>query len=210
MNLKAKIIGLLVAFAKFLQKTGNAIGELTTGGFLVEQLELAHGTPLGGEDSLFDEVKQLAVKERDFLITESMYIQGTNGPYCNVKGIESLILGVNTLRFYLADKMVCKIRNTRHEPGFVLTRGDTDEKIGRIEKVGDDYGFFLESATNITTDNQNETETETTNSTDVPSYICSGDFINRRFLMKNAKGENVAKVKKGVIAFPAFDHYVIR
>lgn len=206
-KIRSMLFGLLVVLIELIQKTGNVIGELATGGFLVKQLELPHGEPLGGMDSLFDEIKELAVKERDFLITESIDVQGTNGPYCNVKGIESLIFGRNTMRFYLADEMVCKIRNTRDEPGFVVTRGDSDEKIGRIEKMGDDYGFFLEPTTN-STDHHNETKAA--NITSDPSYICCGDFINRRFLIKNSKGENVAKIKKGLIAFPAFDHYVVR
>ena len=205
--LGATLLRWSIAVYRRLEYVASVVGELTTGGFLVQQTELAHGSPLGGDDSLFDEIKELAVKERDLLITESMFVHGTNGPYCNVKGIESLILGRNTMRFYLADRMVCKIRNTRDEPGFVVYREDKDERIGRIEKMGDDYAFFPEPKSDDTSDTSNN---ETSAFTTDPAYICSGDFINRRFLMKNAMGENVAKVKKAMIAFPAFDHYVVR
>lgn len=199
-----KLWALLMIVYNYLKHVAEFIGEMTTGGFLVTQTELAHGEPLGGNDSLSEEIKELAVKERDLLITENMDVQGTNGPYCNIKGIELLLSGTDTMRFYLADRLVCKIWSNRDEPGFTVYRGTTGDTIGKVEKIGDDYGFFPEPSA-VSTES-----TETTKLTTEPAYKLEGDFINRRFLMKNAKGENVAKIKKQVIAFPAFDHYVVR
>ena len=245
-----KILPCLIAIWNYLQYLSSVIGEMTTGGFLVQQTELAHGSPLAGEDTLSDDIKEYAVKERDILFIDTMTVEGTDGHFCQVQGLQSLILGRHTMTFFLTEKekrivlgeQVLKIRNNRKEPGFVFTRGKTDEIIGRVQKMGDDYGFFLEPTTpdeetgvpeekpvpepkeepvpdakesgvvevSADSDDEEGDDNEVKNDGPAPVYKCSGDFINRRFLMKNAEGENVAKIKKGIIAFPAFDHYIIR
>lgn len=261
-----KILPCLIAVWNYLNYLSSVIGELTTGGFLVQQMELAHGSPLAGEDTLSEDILEFAVKERDILFIDVMTVEGTDGHFCKVQGLQSLILGRHTMHFFLTDKkdakktgkQILKIRNNRNEPGFVFTRGETDEIVGRVQKMGDDYGFFLEPTTpdeetgvagaeesgvaekktekkaekkaekkpasdtkesgvvEVNADTGEEEDGEASDENEAsslgpdPVYMCSGDFINRRFLMKNAKGENVAKIKKGIIAFPAFDHYIIR
>ena len=176
-----------------------------SGGPLVPQTELAHGEPLGGAGSLTEDVKYLAVKERDLFITQKMDVQGTDGPYCTIKGIELLFAGIDHMRFYVGKKEVCKIHNTPKTRGYNVYRGNSDEKVGWVEKVGNKkYGFYCE-----TTTASNEPSETTLLASTKPAYTLSGDFINRRFVMKNKKGENVAKIKKQLIAFPAFDHYTV-
>lgn len=200
------IIDFLKRLLAFLKHVSDMIEEWVSGGPLVAQTELAHGEPFAGEGSLTEDVKYLAVKERDLFITQKMDVQGTDGPYCTIKGIELLISGIDHMRFYLGKREVCKIHNTRKTRGFNVYRGKSDDKVGWVEKVGNkDYGFYLETptASNVSSETALLASTE-------PVYTLSGDFINRRFLMKNKKGENVAKIKKQLIAFPAFDHYTVR
>ncbi len=206
MSAKEKIIDFLKGLLAFLKHVSDMIEEWVSGGPLVAQTELAHGEPLGGEGSLTEDIKYLAVKERDLFITQKMDVQGTDGPYCTIKGIELLLSGIDHMRFYLGKKEVCKIHNTRKTRGFNVYRGKSDEKVGWVEKVGDkNYGFYCE-----TTTASNESSETTLLASTEPAYTLSGDFINRRFLMKNKKGENVAKIKKQLISFPAFDHYTVR
>jgi len=205
----SKLFGLTV-YAYHVAKYGaGMVGELTTGGFLVTQTEPPfYGTPLGGEDSLHSEIKHLAVKERDLLITESMDIHGTDGPYCNVRGLTLRLMGTDTMKFYLQDKLACTIRNHRGSSGYSLYRGGImGEKIGRIDNDGDGYGFYPEA---VTASTEFSESTKLANAQPVAAYTLSGDFINRRFLMRNVKGKNVAKIKKKIVAFPHFSHYTVR
>ena len=183
------------------------LGDLFTGGLLMAQSKpMVYGVPLGGEDSMDTKIKMLAVSERSYIITESMDVQGTDGPYCTISGLELLISGTDTMNMYIKDKKVCTIQSSRGSNGFVVYRG-TGEKIGKVEKIDEDYAFYSE-------DDSTEAN-ELTALTRKPVYKLSGDFINRRFVMKDPNSKyffnhTVAKVKKQVIAFPVFDHYTIR
>ena len=182
------------------------LGDLFTGGLLMAQSKpMVYGVPLGGEDSMDTKIKMLAVSERSYIITESMDVQGTDGPYCTISGLELLISGTDTMSIYIKDQKVCTIQSSRGSNGFVVYRG-TGEKIGKVEKIDEDYAFYSE-------DDSTEAN-ELTALTRKPVYKLSGDFINRRFIMKTTHSkyfnQTVAKVKKQLIAFPAFDHYTIR
>jgi hypothetical protein len=197
-----------------VKRIGFYIQEMATGGFLIPQTEPpVYGTPFGGNGTLFDIEKEFGVKERDLLITETMQVQGTHGPYMTIRGIESLILGKDKLRFYLADKQVATIEDKRGQVGFHFYRGNFGEKIGWMEKVDEDYCFFVEPSAIKDVETGETPPDETTElepAKPEPEFILSGDFIDRRFLMKNKKGEVVAKVKKNMIAFPAFNFYSVR
>jgi hypothetical protein len=189
-----------------ISKYVGMAGELMTGGFLVQQTgPMVYGEHLS---PAFEEVKKFAIKERDFLITQSFSVQGVDGPYCKVSGLELLISGRDTLNFYIADEQVAGALSWRGTPGVAIYRGNREEQIGWVEKVEDSFHFFPGEKDAPPT--KEPSETTSALSKPVAAFTLDGDFINRRFLMKNAKGENVAKVKKDVIAFPAFDHYEVK
>jgi hypothetical protein len=114
------------------------------------------------------------------------------------------------LNFYIADEQVATVESWRGTVGFAVYRGNKEEQIGWVEKVEDNFHFFPgERAAPPAEDAEEPSETTAALPKPVAAFTLDGDFINRRFLMQNAKGENVAKVKKNVIAFPAFDHYQV-
>lgn len=185
------------------------IGDLFTGGLLMAQKKpMVYGAPLGGQDSMDTKIKMLAISERSFIVYETLSVMeaGTDVPYCTVSGLELPISGTNTMSIYIKEKLVCTVQSTSDSNGYVVYRG-TGEKIGKVEKLDEDYAFYAE---------EDSTEAnELTGLTKKPVYTLSGDFINRRFVMKDPNSKyffnhTVAKVKKQVIAFPVFDHYTIR
>lgn len=206
LNVVKTLFSLLMKAYSCISKYVDMAGELMSGGFLVPQTgPMVYGEHLS---PAFEEVKKFAIKERDLLIIQSFSVEGVNGPYCKVSGLKLLISGRDTLNFYVADEQVAKVESWIGTPGFAIYRGDKEEQIGWVEKVEDNFQFF--PGEKAAPPAEEPSETTAALPKPVAAFTLDGDFINRRFVMKNAKGESVAKVKKDVIAFPAFDHYEVK
>jgi hypothetical protein len=196
-----------MSVAKTLTEMLSYVDELLTGGFMTPQTNLPV-SPLGGKDSLSSEELTLGVQELSLLLTETFVIHGPDGPYCSVrriKGLKSLFTGRNKIKFYFGGKVAVTVETVRHSHSYDIFRGKTKEKIGRIEHANNQFFFYAEpSVTSPDSDSSSETSKPS------PIYTLDGEYVDRRFKMKNEKGEIVAKVKKQLIAVPVFDHYQVR
>ena len=88
-------------------------------------------------------------------------------------------------------------------PTYDFRRGDSGEKIGSLERapiaLTDTFLFCLDGSGGFGPFKP------------APSYRLEGNFVERRFVMKNEKGDVVAKViKDRLIEFGAFDHYQVQ
>jgi len=200
----------LTSFRSWLKNLLSMVQELLTGGFLVPQTEPpVYGSPLGGDESLSSEIESFAVQERSLIITEKFLVYGVDGPYCLVtrrKGLKPLFSKTDRMRIYFGGEQVATLESIKRSQAYDVHRDKTGEKIGVIEKTVDKNKKekFVFCSTESTA-NSEEAATEPQ-----AIYTLSGDFIDRRFVMRNGKGKCVAKVKKQLIAFPHFDHYVVR
>lgn len=192
------------------KRMASVVGDLMTGGLLIKQTPpFVYGNPLAGDESLPDKIKPLAVQERSLIFTERFCVQDFQEPYCEIKGGKLLICGKGKMQMYLKDEMVAtiikKTNQTDNTTYYDVVRGDSEDKIGHIKKTmyseGDDFYFQFIATTGSPEDTETPSEV---------AYQLEGDFLARRFVMKNMKKECVAKVTKRLIAFAAFDHYVIR
>ena len=200
----------LTSFGSWLKNLLSMVQELLTGGFLVPQTEPpTYGSPLGGDESLFSEIESFAVQERSLIITEKFVVHGVDGPYCLVKrrkGLKLLFSKTDRMRIYFGGERVATLESIKRSQSYGVRRGKTGEKIGVIEKTVDKNKkekFIFYSTESTANSEKAVTEPQAI-------YELSGDFIDRRFVMRNGKDKCVAKVKKQLIAFPHFDHYVVR
>ena len=184
------------------------VGDLLTGGLLITQTKpFVYGAPLGGEKSLEPKIKALAVAERSLMFSESFQVQDMDEAYCEVKGRKMHIVTTPMLHVYRKDEWVATLATKENKDSskyYEVLRGETKDKIGWIEKVmaanGKDYSFQFYAGTK---DPDSDVRPPVV-------YELQGDFLSRRFVMRNTCGEAVAKVTKQLIAFAAFDHYVVR
>jgi uncharacterized protein YxjI len=184
------------------------VGDLLTGGLLKTQTSpLIYGSPLGGEESLEPNIMALAVAERSLMLSESFQVQGPEEPYCDVRGGKLHVITTPKLYVHRNDAWVATIATQKSKdsnPYYEIMRGETNEKVGYVEKrtaadVKDLSFEFIAGTKDPESDERPPA-----------AYDLRGDFLNRRFVMRNAAGEVVAKVTKQLIAFAAFDHYVVR
>eukprot|EP00536_Pseudo-nitzschia_multiseries_P004152 jgi/Psemu1/302381/fgenesh1_kg.67_\ len=184
------------------------VGDVLTGGKLIPQTEPpVYGAPLGGADSLSSELRTLAVQERAISFTgEDFDIQDLDNdePYCKVRGAMLHLPGKDKMKINLKDEHVATLdrKLIAITPTYDILRAD-GEKIGWIEKatiaLTDTFEVHAECAPHF-------------GPIKPPAmYKLEGDFLDRRFVMKNDKGETVAKITMDrLIEFDAFDHYQIR
>jgi uncharacterized protein YxjI len=200
------IVNLAVAKAtvSIIKRVFSDIGDILTGGLLKTQSPpFVYGSPLAGDDSLSSKIMALAVAERSLIFSESFEVQDHTEPYCLVKGGKLHIITKPKLYVYHKDVWVATLVKQENEDStnyYDVLRGETDEKIGEIQKTmkpnGKDFFFEFHAESDISDRKW--------------AYHLDGDFLSRRFVMKNTKCETVAKVTKQLIAFAAFDHYMIR
>lgn len=185
------------------------MGEMMTGGKLTPQTEPpVYGSPLGGDETLSDELRTLAVQERAISFTgEDFDIRDLDAdePYCSVRGAMMHLPGKDKMRVFLKGEHVATLdrKLMAITPTYDILRGDTGEKIGWIEKatiaLTDTFEFHAECAPHFGPIKP------------PAAYRLEGDFLDRRFVMKSDKGETVAKITMDrLIEFDAFDHYQIR
>lgn len=184
------------------------IGDALTGGKLVDQTDvvLPYGQPLG---EAFEGRRRLAIQERAISFTgEDFDIFDLDGnvPYCRVRGAMLHLPGKDKMRIATsADGTVAATLDRKLfalTPTYDLYRGDSSDKIGWLEKAGvaltDTFEFHAQQEGGFGPFKP------------PAAFKLEGDFLDRRFVMKNAKGEVVAKVTKDqIIEFDQFNHYQI-
>jgi uncharacterized protein YxjI len=182
------------------------VGDMMSGGKLVAQTGLAYGQPLG---EIFCQEKSFAIQERAISFTGEDFdvfdIEQQQKPYCRVKGAMMHLPGKDKMRIVTRDGLVAATLDRKLlaiTPTYDILRGE-GEKIGWLERakvaLTDTFLFHVEGEGGFGPFKP------------PPAYKIEGDFLQRRFVMKNVKGEVVAKVTKDqIIEFDAFNHYQVR
>lgn len=182
------------------------IGDVLTGGKLVDQTgsSFPYGSPLGEP---FDSRRRLAIQERAISFTgEDFDIFDLDGdtPYCRVRGAMLHLPGKDKMRITCDGQVYATLdrKLLALTPTYDVYRGDSGEKIGWLEKAGialtDTFEFHVEHEGGFGPFRPPAT------------FKLEGDFLDRRFVMKNANGDVVAKVTKDqIIEFDQFNHYQI-
>ena len=183
------------------------LGDMMTGGKLVAQESLPYGDPLG---DISENQRTFAVQERAISFTGEdfdVFDAQTNEPYCRVRGAMLHLPGKDKMRIRDTDgnvKAVLDRKLVSMKPTYDIYRQDGGEKIGWIEKATfgftDTFDFYAQSEAGGIGPFAAP-----------PAYKLEGDFLDRRFVMKNNRGEVVAKVSMDrLIEFDAFNHYQIQ
>lgn len=179
---------------------------MLSGGKLVPQETLPYGEPL---DQVSDEQRTFAVQERLLSFTGEdfdVYDLDQNQRFCTVRGAMLHLPGKDKMRIRSrnGDSLVVLDRKlVAFTPTYDIYRSDGGEKIGWIakEKISliDSFDVYVEATRGGFGPFQSP-----------PAYKLEGDFLDRRFVMKNDKGQVVAKVTMDrLIEFNEFDHYQI-
>jgi uncharacterized protein YxjI len=177
-----------------------------TGGKLVAQTgPLPYGDPLGGTSL---EPRTLAIQERAVSFTgEDFDVHDVENdePFCRVRGAMLHLPGKDKMRIKSDGEVLATLdrKLLAMTPTYDVLRGDSGEKIGFIEKakiaLTDTFEFHAQSAGGFGPFKP------------PAAYKLEGDFLDRRFVMKNEKGEVVAKVRKDrLIEFDQFNHYQVQ
>jgi uncharacterized protein YxjI len=196
------------------------VGDFLTGGVLTPVTEpLVYGEPLGGGEestsssSTEDGVRTFAVQERAISFTGEDFdicdLDNNGQSYCRVRGAMMHLPGKDKMNIAssASNQQVATLdrKLMAITPTYDILRGNTGEKIGWLEKakiaLTETFEFHAETTKKDGFLGQKP----------APAYKLEGDFLDRRFVMKNNKGETVAKITKDrLIEFDAFDHYQIR
>lgn len=179
-----------------------------TGGSLVDQtgVDLVYGKPLG---ELSNDRRTLAIQERAISFTGEdfdIHDLDVNAPYCSIRGAMLHLPGKDKMRVSSRrDGQVLATLDRKllaMTPTYDIYRGDSGEKIGWLEKVGVAFTDTFEF--------HGEKEGGFGPFRPPAAYKLEGGFLDRRFVMKNVKGDVVAKVTKDqIIEFDQFNHYQI-
>lgn len=185
------------------------IGDMLSGGKLVPQESpLPYGQAL---DTVSDQTRTFAVQERLLTFTGEedfdVYDADQNCPYCSVRGAMLHLPGKDKMRIKSSNDgrplVVLDRKLAALKPTYDLYRSDGGEKIGWIEKAGltlmDTFDVQFEATRGGFGPFQSP-----------PDYKLEGDFLDRRFVMKNNQGQVVAKITMDrLVEFDEFDHYQI-
>ena len=186
------------------------IGDMLTGGKLVPQKSLPYGKSLT-KDVTEKRRRTFAIQERLVSWTGEdfdVHDLDTNRPYVTVKGAMLHLPGKDKMRIVSnksgQELAVLERKLLASKPTYDIYRGGSSEKIGWIEKAAlsltDTFDFHAQAEQGGLGPFKPP-----------PAYKFEGDFLSRRFVVKNAKGEVVAKVSKDrLVEFDAFDHYQVQ
>ena len=167
---------------------------------------LPYGQALGEP---FETRRRLAIQERAISFTGEdfdIFDLDGNGRYCRVRGAMLHLPGKDKMRITTsADGTVAATLDRKLlalTPTYDLYRGDSWDKIGWLEKarvaLTDTFEFHAQQEGGFGPFKP------------PAAFKLEGDFLDRRFVMKNAKGEVVAKVTKDqIVEFDQFNHYQI-
>lgn len=187
------------------------IGDMLTGGKLATHEKLPFLPPLCNVNSISNEIRSFVVKERLISFTgEDFDVYDKEGkPFVRVRGAMMHLPGKDKMRLRSirgCDQEVCVLDRVLMAvtPSYDIYRGGLGaEKVAWIEKevvaLTDTFDVYLAANGGIGPFKP------------PPIYKVSGDFIDRNFVIKNQKGDIVAKVQKdGLIQFDEFNHYQVQ
>lgn len=197
-----------------VQNLFTDIGDLLTGGSIEVEENLPYSPPFCQTNSISDQVRCFAVKERAISFTGEdfdIFDTATNEPFARVRGAMMHLPGKDKMRIRSikgegGEEEVCVLDRVLMAvtPTYDIYRGGMGaEKIAWIEKevvaLTETFDVYMESEPHMGPFKGS------------PAYKISGDFIERNFVMKNRDGKIVAKVMKdGLIQFDAFNHYQVQ
>ena len=180
------------------------LGDLLSGGKLEAQTEpLPYGAPLAPLEQ--SSSRTLAIQERAISFTgEDFNVYDENNQlYAKVSGAMLHLPGKDQMKIQIggATAVVLDRKLVAMTPTYDILRGN-GEKIGWIEKatiaLTDTFDVYLEGS-------------GVGPFKAPPMFKVEGDFLDRRFVFKNGKGQVVAKVTMDqLIEFDAFNHYQVQ
>jgi uncharacterized protein YxjI len=183
----------------------NDIGDFMSGGKLVAQEFLPYGEPLGEKCS---ETKVFAIQERAISFTGEdfdIFDVTDNESFCQVRGAMLHLPGKDKMRIRDggSERVVLDRKLMAITPTYDVLRGGSGEKIGWIEKakiaLTDTFEFHAQQEGGFGPFKP------------PAAYKLEGDFLDRRFVMKNGKGDVVAKVTQDqLIEFDMMNHYQVQ
>lgn len=197
------------------------LGNMLSGGKLEPQSSLPYDKPFCADTSCADELRTFAVRERPISFTGEDFDVAdiSNAGFGGMGNVDYARVRGAMLHLPGKDKMRIKSSQTGEEvavldrvliaatPSYDIYRGGLGaEKIGWIEKklvaLTDTFDVYMEGKGGFGITGVFKPP---------PAYRIEGDFIDRRFVMKNDKGETVAKVEKdGLVQFDEWNHYQIQ
>ena len=182
-----------------------------TGGKLVPHtLPLPYGEPLAGNDAVSNDVRTFAIQERLVTFTgEDFDVRDLDGQtdYVRVRGAMLHLPGKDKMRIVSSEtkEKLCEMdrKLMAMKPTYDVYNGQ-GEKVGWLEKAAltltAHFDFYAESE-----------KGGVGPFAAPPAFKLEGDFLNRRFVMKNKNGEAVAKVTMDrLVEFDEYDHYQVR
>lgn len=194
------------------------LGDALSGGKLCAQSSLPYAPPLCRRRSVGEAASSFAVRERGLSLTGEDY-----DVHCPER--RSAVVRVRGAMLHLPGKDKLRIESARDDdddddgfeevavldrvlmtmsPTYDVYRGGMGaEKIGWIEKktiaLTDTFDVYMEGKGGVGPFKP------------PPAYQITGNFLERNFVMKNDKGEVVAKAfKDGIFQFDAFNHYQVQ
>lgn len=194
------------------------VGDLLTGGKLEPQSSLPYDPPFCSGGSVAGVTRTFAVAERPLSFTgEDFDVKNADDgtDYLRVRGAMLHLPGKDKMRI-----RSCAPNDNDDEEVLVLDRvlvaatptydlyrgGRNAEKIGWIEKklvaLSDTFDVYMEGKGGFGVTGLFKPP---------PAYQITGDFLDRKFVMKNDAGQTVAKISEdGFIQFDAFNHYQVQ
>jgi len=171
------------------------LGDALSGGKLAPQSELPYDPPFCPNHSISsDQPKTFAIRERALSFTGEdfdIYCPEQNAPIISVRGAMLHLPGKDKMRISSEGEEVVVLDRVllAVTPSYDIYRGGMNaEKVAWIEKkiiaLTETFDVYLESQEHFGPFKP------------PPAYEISGDFLERNFVMKNDKGEVVAKFSK--------------
>ena len=199
-----------------LQNVFNDIGDMLTGksNNLEPQDCLPYTPEICSDLSCCNDVRTFAVQERllsftgeDFDVAEA----SRGAPFVKVRGAMMHLPGKDKMRIYSCksgqELLVLDRKLVAATPTYDIYRdGMGAKKIGWIEKkliaLTETFDVYMEGKGGFGVTGLFKSD---------PAFRISGDFLNRNFVMRNVKGEVVARVSEDwLIEFDAFNHYQVQ
>jgi len=199
----------------------NDLGNMFTGGKLEPQSSLPYAKPLCVDTSCANELRTFAVRERPISFTGEDFDVAdiSNSGFGGMGSVDYAKVRGAMLHLPGKDKMRITSSQTGEEvavldrvllaatTSYDIYRGGMGaEKIGWIEKkliaLSDTFDVYMEGKGGFGFTGAFKPP---------PAYRIEGDFIDRRFVMKNDVGETVAKVEMdGLVQFDEWNHYQVQ
>jgi uncharacterized protein YxjI len=186
----------------------NDLGDMLQGGKLMPQDKLPYGEPLASVQS---DIRTFAVQERGISFTGEDFdvvdLDRGGSEYARVRGAMLHLPGKDKMRIEVGGKIAAVLdrKLVALVPTYDIYRGLEEKKIGWIEKAAvaltDTFHIYIHE----------EGEFRFGLLQTPPAFVIEGDFVDRKFVVKNRQGQEVARVTKDSwIQFDEFNHYQVQ